>query len=203
MHKGCNFHKKGQVLFYEGNTPTGLYCMNRGKVKLYKTDEFGKVQIVRLAKEGDVLGYRALLTEEPYSGTAEVLEDASICFIPRDSFFRLLKDNPAFSLRVIQLMGHELGKAEERELSLSRKPVRERMAETILMLEEFYGFEEDGKTLRGAMTREDLANIVGTATETVIRLLSEMKAEEIIDLDKKKIKILNRGALVKTANVFD
>ena len=203
LHKGCNFYQAGQVLFYQGNYPVGLFCMNTGKVKLYKADESGKEQIVRLAKGGDVLGYRALLTGESYSATSSVLEDATICFVPKDAFLELLKRNSALSMKVIQLLGHDLAKAEQRELSLSRKPVRERLAETLLMLKEFYGFEDDQATIKGSMSREDLANIVGTATETVIRLLSELKHEGIVELAGKRIKILNQAALVKTAHAYD
>lgn len=203
LHKGCNFHRSGQVLFYEGNYPAGLFCMNIGKVKLFKADESGKEQIVRLAREGDVLGYRALLTGEPYSATAEVLEDATICFVPKDAFLTLLKKNSALSMRVIQLLGRDLAKAEKKELSLSRKSVRERLAETLLMLKEFFGTEEDRATIKGSLSREDLANIAGTATETVIRLLSELKDERIIELSGKKIKILDHSALIKTAHPVD
>lgn len=203
LHKGCNFYKAGQILFYEGNYPTGLFCMNKGKVKLYKADEFGKEQIVRLAKEGDVLGYRALLTGGTYAATAEVLEDATICFVPRDAFLDLLKKSSTLSMKVIHLLAHDLAKAEQKELSLSRKPVRERLAETLLMLKEFYGSEGDQATIKGSVRREDLANMVGTATETVIRLLSEFKREKIIELTGKKIKILNHHVLVKTAHAYD
>lgn len=203
LHKGCNFYRAGQVLFYEGNYPSGLFCMNKGKVKVYKADEFGKEQIVRLAKDGDVLGYRALLTGGPYSATAEVLEDATICFVPKDAFLGLLKKSSTLSMKIIQLLGQDLAKAEQKELSLSRKPVRERLAETLLMLREYYGCEEDQATIKGTMSREDLANIVGTAPETVIRLLSEFKHENIIDLIGKKIKILNHAALIKTIHAID
>ncbi len=203
LHKGCNFHKAGQVLFYEGDSSSGLYCMNTGKVKLSKMSDEGKEQIVRLVKSGDVMGHRALISGEPYALSATVLEDATICFIPKSTFYRLLKNNLSISAHVMQLLCHELRSAEQKQLSLSRKPVRERLAETLMMIREFYGCENDEVTLRGNIKREDLANIVGTATETVIRLLSEFKKEQIIELSGKKIKILKPDKLLKTAHIAD
>ncbi len=203
LHKGCNFHKSGQHLFHEGDYPAGLYCINRGKVKLYKTGNDGKEQITRLAKEGDVVGYRSLISGEPYSASAAVMEDATICFIPKNAFLNLLKDSQSFNMHVMELLAQDLRKAEQRELSLAQKPVKERLAEALLMLKEFFGTEVDGSTIKGTLTREDIANIVGTATETVIRLLSELKGRNIIELEGKKIKILNYQALLRITHVFD
>lgn len=203
LHKGCNFHKFGQVLFYEGDSPSGLYCMNTGKVKLSGMSDDGKEQIVRLVKSGDVIGHRALISGEPYALSATVLEDATICFIPKSTFYKLFKDNPSISAHVMQLLCHELHSAEQKQLSLSRKPIRERLAETLMMIKEFYGCEDDGATLRGNIKREDLANIAGTAAETVIRLLSEFKKEQIIELSGKKIKILDPQKLLRIAHVAD
>lgn len=203
LHKGCNFHKAGQILFQEGGYPAGLYCINRGKIELYKTGRDGKKQIVRLAKEGDVVGYRSLISGQSYSASASVLEDAAVCFIPKSTFLSLLKDSASFNMHVMELLAHDLATAEQRELSLAQKPVKERLAEALLMLKEFYGVEEDGATLKGTLTREDLANIVGTATETIIRLLSELKEKKIIELENKKIKILDHQALLRITHVYD
>lgn len=203
LHKGCNFHKTGQVLFQEGGYPAGLYCINRGKIKIYKTGRDGKKQVVRLAKEGDVVGYRSLISGEPYSASAEVIEDAAICFIPKNTFLDLLKESPSFNLKVIDLLALDLKRAEQKELSLAQKPVRERLAEALLMLKEFFGFEEDNTTIKGNFTREDLANIVGTATETIIRLLSELKKKKIIELKGKKIRITDHQALLRITHIYD
>src|SRR5437667_8180145 len=159
--------------------------------------------MVRLAKEGDVVGYRALISGEPYAASAAVLEDATICFVPKTTFLNLLRESASFNLQVMQLLCHDLERSEQRELSLARKPVKDRLAEALMMLREFYGLEEDGMTIKGSLTREDLANIVGTATETIIRLLSEFKDKKIIELDHKKIKILNQQALLRIVHVYD
>ena len=203
LHKGCNFHKPGQILFEEGGHPAGLYCINRGRIKLYKTGSNGKEQVIRLAKQGDVVGYRSLISGGAYSASAAVLEDAAICFIPKSTFLSLLKECSSFNARVMEVLCHDLATAEQRELSFAQRSVKERLAETLLMLKEFYGVEADGVTLRGAPNREDLANMVGTATETVIRLLSDFKKRNIIELDLKKIRIVNPGALLRITRVFD
>jgi CRP-like cAMP-binding protein len=201
MHKGCNFHRSGQVLFYEGDYPSGLYCINRGKVKLTKVGEAGREQIVRLAREGDTVGYRALVSGTPYELSATVIEDASVCFIPRQMFHQLMTDNPALAGRIIRQLTQDLAKAEAKQVSLAQKQVRERLAETLLMLKEFYGTEDDHSTLRSRLSREDIANFIGTATETVIRLLSEFAKEGIIILEGKKIRIVDLRAMRDAARL--
>ncbi|HNM16007.1 MAG TPA: Crp/Fnr family transcriptional regulator, partial [bacterium] len=196
-------YKKGQVLFYEGNKPTGLFCVNKGKIKTYRINADGKEQIIRLAKEGDVLGYSSLISGDLYSSSAAVIEDAIICYIPRNVFLNLLDSNTTFSMKMIRLLSHDLKSSEDRVVNLAQNTVRERLAETLLMLEEFGGTENDGKTLRTSLSREEIANIVGTATETTIRLLSEFRSDGLIELEGKRIKIVDRGLLLKAANVED
>jgi len=201
--KTCTFYQKGQIIFHEGNYPHGLYCLHDGKVKIYKTGEIGKEQIVRLAKGGDILGYRSLISGEPYRASAQTFEDSFICYIPRESVFDLLQKDPEFSMHMMQLVCHDLGQSENRLLNLAQKPVRERLAEVLLILKETYGLEEDQKTLNILLTREDIADIVGTATETVIRLMSEFKQEKLIAASGRKIQLLNIRGLIKTGNVYD
>lgn len=201
--KGANLYKRGQNIFYEGTRPSGLYCIRSGKVKVYKIDHLGSEQIVRLAKPGDILGYRSLISDELYASFAAPLEDALICFIPRTIFFRYLNENAAFALEFMKLLSRELKNAENHVADMAKKPVRERVAEALLFLKGFFGLEEDGKTLNVTMTREDLANLVGTATETVIRFLSEFKHDKLIELDHRKIKILDSRKLIQTARIYD
>lgn len=200
--KNCSIYKKGQIIFNEGNKPAGVYCINKGKIKIYQTGEEGKEQILRLAKEGDVLGYRALISGEIYSGTAAVMEDATVCFIPKRTFFEFLHTNSDISTKMMQLLSHDLREAESRLTGLAQKPVRERMAEALIMLNEFYGIDNDG-AINASISREDIANIVGTATETTIRILSDFKSEKLIELAGKKIKINNHKGLIRTAHIFD
>lgn len=202
LDKSCNLYKKGQLIFYEGNRPTGLYCVNAGKVKIFQTGEEGKEQILRLAKEGDILGYRSLISGEPYSASGAVMEDATVCYIPRKTFFELLNKNSELSTRMMQLLSHDLKEAEARITGLAQKPVRERMAETILMLREFYGTDDD-EIIKTSISREDIAGIVGTSTETCIRVIAEFKQEKLIELAGKRIKVANLHGLIKAAHVFD
>lgn len=195
--------KKGQVIFSEGGHPLGLFCINDGKVKIEHSGVDGKEQIVRMAKGGDVLGYRALLSNERYNASAVALDDTDVCFIPKDPFFNVLKTSPGLSLDIIKMLSSELRKAEETITDLAQKPVRERMAEALLFLKETYGFEEDGQTINVILSREDIANLVGTATETAIRLLSEFKKDGIVESVGKKLRIANIEKLIKTANIYN
>jgi CRP-like cAMP-binding protein len=203
VEKSCNFYKKGQLVFFEGNRPTGLYCVNKGKVKIYQIGIEGKEQIIRLAKDGDILGYRSLISGELYTASASVIEDATICFIPKKTFFDLLQSNSELSTRMMKLLSNDLKSAEKRITALAQKPVRERLAETIIMLKEFYGVDKENSAIKANLSREDIANIVGTATETAIRVLSEFKNEKIIELKGKKIHIINSEALMRAANIYD
>lgn len=199
--KTCMSFKKGQTLFHEGGYPLGLFCVNDGKVKLSHSGQDGKEQIIHLAREGDVLGYRALLSAERYNATATALDDSNVCFIPKDAFFSVLRSSHGLSLEIIRLLATELRRAVDTITDLAQKPVRERTAEALLFLKETYGFEKDGITLNVILSREDIANLVGTATETAIRLLSEFKNDKIVELSGKKIRILDMPRLVRTANL--
>lgn len=202
LKKTCNIYKKGQVIFYEGNQPAGLYCVNQGKIKVYKMGKSGKEQIVRMAKPGDLLGYRSLIGEEVYTASAEALEDSRICFIDKNDFLHVLKNNQDLPTRVMQKLCLELKEAENYLQSLSQKSVRERLAETLLILKKKYGTLQDNPDILGiTLTREDLANYVGTATETVIRLLSDMKEEGVIQFEGRKLKILAEDKLLEIADL--
>lgn len=202
--KSFVFYKKGQTLFYEGTRPMGLFCINEGAVKVYKSTSNGKEQIIRLTKAGDFLGYRALLGDEHYAASATILEDAKICFIPKETFMNLLSKDSSLYRKLMKEVCHELGIMEEKVTQLSQKSVRERLAFTLLMLKETYGVEEReaSQKIDIALSREDLASIVGTATETVIRLLAEFKQDGLIGFEGKKIRILNPKALVKTSDYY-
>jgi CRP/FNR family transcriptional regulator, polysaccharide utilization system transcription regulator len=201
--KTCSVYKKGQVVFHEGGHPFGVYCVNKGKIKLSIIGDEGKEQIVRLAKDGDVLGYRSMLVNERYNATATVLEDSQVCFIPREVFMRTLRSDSSLSFEVMKLLSNQLREAEVKLTHLAQKPVRERLAETLLFLKETYGFEPDSTFIAVQLTREEIANLVGTATETAIRLLSELNKEKVIELAGKKIAISNMRELVRIANLND
>lgn len=199
--KSCTVYKKGQVLFHEGTRPLGVFCINRGKVKVYKLGSDGKEQIIRIAKESDILGYKAMISEETYPVTAETLEDCTICFLPKSDFLNLLSDSPAFNQKLLQAVCHEIGVMSDSMTNLAQKSVRERLAVTLLMLKDTYGVEGESEAVEINLTREDLANIVGTATETLIRLLHDFKEEDLIESKGRKILVKNTKGLVKAARL--
>lgn len=202
-HKSCVTYKKGQTLFYEETRPMGVFCINHGKIKVYKMGSNGKEQILYIAKGGDFLGYRALLSEEFYAASATVIEPAAVCFIPKSDFLTILNRNPAFFQKLMKAVCHDLGVMEEKLANIAQKSVRERLAGTILMLKETYGMEGgDSELIDIMLSREDLANIVGTATETVIRLLSEFKNDGLIALQGKKIKVVDQKRLLHEADFY-
>lgn len=201
--KHLNTFRKGSLIFHEGNYPVGLYAIFSGKVKIFKTSEVGKEYILRLAKDGEILGYRSILTNEKYEVSAEALEDTQLCFIPTESFSNALRSSTRLSIGVMDLLAEDLKRTEEKLTDMAQKTVKERTAEMVLMLRRFYGLEEDGATINATLSREELANLVGTATETLIRMLSEFKDNKVLDLKGKKITILNLRLLQDLANVYD
>ncbi|MBR2648911.1 MAG: Crp/Fnr family transcriptional regulator [Sediminibacterium sp.] len=203
LQKSCAVYKKGQYIFNEGGIPSGLFCVNSGKIKLSIVGYDGKEQILRLAKAGDILGYRALISNERYHSSAIALEDTSLCIIDKQYFFSQLEQEPKLMLEVARKMSADLKKAEEHIVSLSQKNVRERLAEALLFLKATYGLQEDKSTINVKLSREEIADYIGTSTESCIRLLSEFNQDGIIDLHGKSIKIINLSLLIRTANIED
>ena len=196
-------HKKGQILFYEGTKPLGVFCISDGVVKVYKTASNGKEQIIRLAKKGDFLGYASLLGEEAYSNSATIVEDANICFVPRESFLRVLAEDNVFHQRVTKALCNDLGVMESKLTDATQKSIRERLAFTLLKLSETYGIDgKEGDKIDIVLTREEIAGIVGTATETVIRLLSEFKKDELIDFEGKKVVVRDKKGLARLSDFY-
>ena len=147
------------------------------------------------------MGYRALIADEPLVATAVCMEESSACFIPKKVFLEILDENPTVSKQLLKSLSHDLGVVEERVQSLAQKSVRERLAETLLFLQAtFKASGHSEEVIAITLPREDIANIVGTATETVIRLLSEFKSDKLIELEGKKIRILNKAGLEKISH---
>lgn len=202
-NKVMNFYKKGQTIFFQGNPPFGLYCIATGKIKVSKVGNDGKESIVRIAGPGDVLGHRSLFSKENYSATATVIEDSSICFLDKNFIYTALKEDPTISLTLIEKLAKDMGAAESRNASMSQKSARERLAELFLTFKKAYGIEEkDGRTrLDIKLNRDEIASIVGTAHETIIRLISEFKDEGILEQEGKTIFIVDEDKLIEFANL--
>lgn len=201
-HKVTNTYKKGQVIFYQGNPPFGLYCVSTGKIKITKTGNDGKESIVRLAGAGDVLGHRSLFSNENYTATATAMEDTAVCFLDKKFIYKAIQDQPTIALNIIQKLSREMGSAEQKSASMFQKNVRERLAELFLTLKKAYGVEEEGRTrLDIKLTREEIASMIGTASETVIRFITEFKEEGLIAQEGKTIFVVNEEKLLEFANL--
>jgi len=201
FEKDYRQYKRGDILYQEGNRISGFFCINKGIIKVFKTGFDGKEQIIRFAKTGDIIAYRSVLSNELACTSAKVIEDCNVCFIPSEILISFIKSNSSFALELLKLACHELGEANSFITDIAQKTVRERLAEVLLFLVNDFGLDEE-KYLNISLTREELANIVGTATESVIRLLSDFKADKLVELNGRKIKILNTKGLEKISNVF-
>ncbi|MCA1900604.1 MAG: Crp/Fnr family transcriptional regulator [Candidatus Hydrogenedens sp.] len=190
----CNIYRKGEIIYREGSKITGCYCVNKGIIKIYKTGIDFKPQIVAFAIKGDITGYRSVLSNEVACTTAEVLKEAEIYYIPSDIIFNLIKLNSDFALSLIQLTCRELDQANIFIKDIAQKTVKQRLAEVLLMLEKTFKTDSDG-FIAVNLTREDISSIVGTATESVIRILGDFKKENFISIKGKKIKILDKKKL--------
>ena len=195
-------YKRGDILYQEGNRISGFFCIHKGIIKVFKTGFDGKEQIIRFAKDGDIIAYRSVLSNELACTSAKVIEDCQVCFIPSEILISFIKTNPAYALELLKLACHELGEANSFITDIAQKTVRERLAEILLFLVNDFGLDND-QFLNISLTREELANIVGTATESVIRLLSEFKSDKLVELNGRKIRILNKKGLEKISNVFN
>jgi len=202
FEKDYRQYKRGDILYQEGNRISGFFCINSGIIKVFKTGLDGKEQIIRFAKTGDIIAYRSVLSNELACTSAKVIEDCQVCFIPSEILTQFIKTNPAYSLELLKLACHELGEANSFITDIAQKTVRERLAEILLLLVSDFGLDND-QSLNISLTREELANIVGTATESVIRLLSEFKSDKLVELNGRRIKILNKKGLEKISNVFN
>ncbi|RXP47074.1 Crp/Fnr family transcriptional regulator [Lutibacter sp. HS1-25] len=193
-HKTTILIKKGENLMTEGNPINGLYCIRGGKAKLTKLNTNGKEQIIKFVKDGDILGHRSILSDELVGLNAIALEDMHVCFIPKGDILDTIKENNNFSLQMMRNISHQLNEANTSISQMAQKPVKDRLAETLVHLEDLFGVDNEG-CIDVILTREEIANTIGTATESAIRLLSNLKKEGIIDLIGKKIKIINKNML--------
>lgn len=201
LNDNCSLYKRGEIIYDEDNVVKGCYFLYSGVIKIYKTGLEGKEQIIRFAKEGDLISFRSLFSQERACTSAKVIEDATVCFIPTNIINSLIHNNSNFAIELLQITCKELGAANNYITDIAQKTVRERLAEVLIHLVDTFDLTFDG-TLKISLTREELANMVGTATESVIRLLSEFKSDKYIELNGRKIRILNKIALSKIGGVY-
>ena len=193
--------KKGDSLFVEGQKLDGVYCVRDGVSKLSKLSSNGKEQIVKLTNKGEVMGQRSVVAEDFTNLSATAINDMEVCFIPKEIISNTLNMNPNFSLEVLRHMAHDLKEADDVIVNMSQKTVKQRLAEAFVYLKKNYGEDEDGFLVL-TLSRDDYANIVGAATESLIRMISEFKKKGLIKTSGKKIGVLEVQALQELADGF-
>jgi CRP-like cAMP-binding protein len=190
--------KKGEPIFEEGESVNGIYCIKDGVCKLSKLSANGKDQIVKLVKPGELLGQRSMISDEPTNLSAVALEDMEVCFIPKSEILGFFNNNNQFSMNVMKTICGDLKESDDNMVSMAQKTVKQRLAESLLYLEETFGKNEDG-SLHIQLSREELAGMIGTATESCIRLLSEFAKNGLVNLNGKRISILDKNKLKRMA----
>lgn len=189
--------RKGELIFKEKSRPFGIYVIHDGKVKISKHGYEGREYIVRFAKRGSIIGYRSFFSRGQYSCSATAISETKLCFIPGDIIFSIIRRNPEFGLQFMQYMALDLKAAEEKAIRIAQKPASERVAESILILKDIYGYERDGNVVDVSLTRDEIASIAGTTRETVTRLLSEYNEEKILLVKGRKIRIIDINRLIQ------
>ncbi|MCF6349688.1 MAG: Crp/Fnr family transcriptional regulator [Flavobacteriaceae bacterium] len=194
-HKKTVFSfKKGDLLFEEGTNLNGIFCLKKGKCKVSKLSQNGNSQIVRFIQKGELIGHRSIISETSANLTVTALEDMEACFIPKNKIYKNFKNNNEFSLDMTRSLSSDLNNANISITNMAQKTVTERLADSLLFFQKTFGVDAAGY-LKINLSREEIANSIGTATESSIRLLSKFKKEGLIEIKGKKIKIINKTKL--------
>lgn len=197
----CTSFKKNEIIYKESEHPSGLICLQKGKVKIYKEGIGGREQIVRMAKPVSFIGYRALFADENYIASAQAIENSVVCTIGKSALEQILRQNSEFALRIIKSLASELGFANKRTVTLTQKHIRGRLAESLLFLKDTYGLEEDGYTINIYLSREDIAHLSNMTTSNAIRTLSAFAKEGIIDVNGRRISIKDNKKLERISDM--
>jgi CRP-like cAMP-binding protein len=204
MHTALENHdvidyKKKQTIYSEGQHPNKLYYIQTGKVKIYKTSDGGKELIIGLLSAGDFFGHIPLIENVVYEEFAKTLEESSIRVIPKKEFEQLITTNQEIALKVIKLLANNISEKEQQLVALAYHSLRKRVADALLTLKKKYA-KEDQVPFSISISREDLANIAGTATESLIRTLSDFKNEKLIEIKDGKIILVEEKKLLNLFN---
>ena len=200
-HKTEQVYKKGDIIFREGAYAAGIFFVVNGKVKKYKVNKEGKEQIIYVANTGELIGYHAILSDDRYPDFAAALEESTIAFIPREDFLKTLSQSSLLNNRLLKTLSHEFTVLINSLTMFAQKSVRERLAVQLIVLREKYKVNaKPGMTIEINMSRDDLASLVGTARENVVRMLTEFKEENILQTRGRKILILDINKLIRIAD---
>lgn len=195
-NRSVNHFKKKQVIYAEGKNPRRLFYIEKGRVKISKKNNEGKELTVSLLNEGEFLGYTALFAGSVYRDSAKAMEETDIVTIPREDFDQLINDNKQVAQKFIQLLAKNVWEKEDQLIGLAYNSLRKRVAEALIQLHQKFK-RETQKQFSINISRQDLANIVGTATESLIRTLSDFKNEKLIQIKAGNITILDEKQLQK------
>lgn len=194
-------YKKDEIIFREGAFPTGIFYISKGKIKKYKVDKESREHIIYVANTGELIGYHAILAQDRYPDFAAALEESKIAFIPKENFLEVLDQSTVLTNRLLKTLSHEFAVLTNSVTLFSHKSVRERLALQLIVLREKYKVDfHEGMPVEINMSREDLASLVGTARENVIRLLTDFKEEGILDTKGRKIIVTNVNKLIEIAD---
>jgi CRP-like cAMP-binding protein len=191
--------RKNKLLFKQGSHPAGVYLLNTGKVKMFQTNEEGKETVIYFYTSGDIMGYRPIICNESHPLSAESLEDCTYSFIPRTAFLKILSSSPSLSNLLLENLGHEFSVWVNNMALFANQSVKERTAMALIKLNEIYKPEGGGQSVI-RLNRGDFSAYVGTANETLVRLLGDFKRRKIIATQGKNIRILNMNALLEIIN---
>jgi len=194
-------YKKNEFIYREGEKPVSFIFLIEGKVKIFKEGVGGREQIIRMTKSLGFIGYRSLLAEELHNGSAVTLEDSLVLSVFSDFFFNTMLNNTEICQSILKKLAQELGFSNSRTVTLTQKHIRGRLAESILLLKNKYGFENDGISLKAYLSREDIANLSNMTTSNAIRTLSIFAEERVIAIDGRKIKILDLPMLQNISKI--
>jgi CRP/FNR family transcriptional regulator, cyclic AMP receptor protein len=197
--RNINKYKKKQTIYTEGNHPNRLYFVLKGKIKTYKTNEDGKELVIDLFSPGDFLGHIALLEGSAYKDTAEALSETELAVIPKEDFDELINNNPEITKKFIQLLAKNISEKEEHLLGLAYNSLRKKVADALILLQKKYQKKSDDN-FSIDISRENLASIAGTATESLIRTLSDFRSEKMVDIVNGSIIITDQKKLESLAN---
>lgn len=193
--------KKGDIIYHEGNRPCGLHCLAFGKVKVFKEGIGGREQIIRMVRPQGLIGFSSLFAGTHYCTSAVAIEESGVCRFDKNRIMNLLEGNKDLMMKFIRMMALELSFSNARTVSLTQKHIRGRLAESLLVLRDTFGVENDGKTIKAYVSRDDLACLSNMTTSNAIRTLSMFATEAVISLEGKKISIVDPQKLEKISHM--
>lgn len=191
--------KKGEVIFKEDELPKGIYCIDKGSIKLFKKSQTGEERIIYLATSGEILGLHSVVNNHPYASTAAVISDTNTSFLSIDDFMNLIKSNNTYKLLVMKSLCSRIDSIEEHIVEVTEKISEERLADTLLMLADKYGVDSS-MALNISLTLEELASLTCTSKSYMKKIVSDFSTRGLVSISADTIKILNLPKLKTITN---